>query len=64
MWNKKDRKAYSVLLFVVHEGSNGSAGVSAITGLTVNTNSGTTNAEMVDGAGDSTRRGRHCMTVM
>ena len=58
---RRRQGTYLVLLLIVHEGSNGVAGVGTITGLTTNTNGGSTNAEMINGAGDSTRRGRHCI---
>ena len=55
---------YTVFLLVVHKWSNGPTSVGAVTGLTTDTNSGTTNTEVVDSARDSTRRRRHCMVVM
>ena len=45
-------KTYTVLLFIEHEGSNGPPGVGAVTGLTVDTNSGTAPAVLILGAGD------------
>ena len=55
---------YSILLFIEHKGSNGPASIGTVTSLATNTNSGTANAEIVDSAGDGTRRGRHCVEVM
>ena len=53
------RETYTILLLVVHKRSNGLTSVGAVTGLTMDLNSGAANAEMIDSAGDSTRRGRH-----
>ena len=61
---RRPPRTYTVLLFVVHKRGNGATGVGTITCLTMNVNGGTTDAEMVDGAGDGTRRGRHCIAVM
>ena len=58
-WNDEDKRAYSVLLLVVHKRGYGPAGVGMITDLTVNTDGGMTNTKMVDGTRDSTGRGRH-----
>ena len=43
---------------------DGPALVGANTSLTTDTNGGTANAEMVNSAGDSTRRRRHDTTVV
>ena len=60
----RHEKTHLVLLFVEHEGGDGTAGIGTITSLTANTNSGMADAKMVDSAGNSTRRGRHCIAVM
>ena len=57
-------RTYMVLLFVIHEGGNGTTSVGTIPSLAVNTNGSTTNAEMVNGTRDSARRRRHCVAVM
>ena len=62
--NGEHRKTYTVLLLVVHERSNSPTGIGAVASLTTNMDSSTTDTQMVDGAGDGTRRGRHCMAVM
>ena len=59
-----EERTYTVLLFIEHERSNGTTGVGAVTGLTLDTNGSTTNTKLVLGTGDSMRRGRHCIGVM
>ena len=59
MWNDTSQGTYTILLFIVHEGSNGPTSVGAITGLTMNMDSSVANAEVVDGTGNSARRRRH-----
>ena len=57
-------RTYSVLFFVKHEGGNGPTGVGTGPGLTMDSNSGAADAKMINGAGDSMRRGGHCVIVM
>ena len=52
-------RTYTILFLVEHKGSNGPTGVGVIAGLTTNTNSGMTNAKVVNGTRNSARRGRH-----
>ena len=58
-WDDNNKRAYSVFLFIEHEGGNSVTGVGTIASLTMDTNGGPTNAEVVDGARDGTRRRRH-----
>ena len=51
---------YTILLLIVQKRSYDPTSVGTIAGLTTDTDSGTTNAKMVNGAGDSVRRRRHC----
>ena len=55
----KAEEAYTVTFFVEHEGSNGPSLVGAVSGLTPDTNGGTTTAVLVLGSGDGTSRHRH-----
>ena len=48
-----------VFLFIEHEGGDGPTGIGVVAGLTTDSNSGVPNAELVLGARDGTRRGRH-----
>ena len=50
---------YMVLLLIIHERNDGPTGVGVVTGLATDTDGSIANSEMVNGAGDSTRRGRH-----
>ena len=57
-------RTYTVFLFIEHEGGYGPTSVHMIAGLTMDTDSGMANAEMIDSARDSTGRRRHLMEVM
>ena len=59
MCGDEDGQAYTILFLIVHEWSNGMAGVGVVASLTMNADSSMTYAEMVDSTGNSTRRGRH-----
>ena len=48
------KKTYSVFLFIEHEGHNSATGIGAGTGLTANSNGGTTPAVLILGAGNGT----------
>ena len=48
-----------VLLLIIHERNDGPTGVGVVTGLATDTDGSIANSEMVNGARDSTRRGRH-----
>ena len=49
-----------ILLFIVHEGGDGTALVSAGPSLPMNADGSTTNAKMVGGTQDSMEGRRHC----
>ena len=49
-----------IFLLIEHKRSYGPTGIGTITGLTVDMNSGTANAEMVNSTGDGARRRGHC----
>ena len=50
---------YTVSFLIEHEGGDGATGVSMVTGLTANTDSGTAPAVLILGAGNGAGRGRH-----
>ena len=52
-------RAYTVSFLVEHEGSNGPPGVGTVTGLSTNTDGGTTPTELILSSRDGTRRHRH-----
>ena len=64
MWNNECEEAYTILLLIEHERSNGSTGIGTITSLTTDMNSGMANAKLVGGTGNSARRRRHYMMVV
>ena len=51
-----------VLFLIKHEWGYGPTGIGTIASLTMDTNSSAANAELVNGAGDSTRRRGHCVS--
>ena len=51
---------YSVPFLIKHEGSDGVAGVGTVAGLTMNLDGSTSDTELILGAGNGMRRGRHC----
>ena len=53
-----------VFLFIKHEGSDGPTLIGVGPGLATNTDSGTTDAEVIGGARNSSERRRHCVAVM
>ena len=55
----RQQRAYTVSLLIIHERSDSPTGVGAVTSLAANTNGGVANAELVNSAGNSVRRGRH-----
>ena len=59
-----DRRTYVVLLLVKHKRSYGPTGVGMVASLTMDTNGGMANAEMINSTRDSVRRGKHHMAVM
>ena len=48
-----------VFLLIKHKRSNGPAGIGVVASLATNSNGGTANTKMVNGAGDGMRGGRH-----
>ena len=55
---------YLVFLLIKHEWGNGPTLVGMGPGLSADTDGRTANTKMVNGAGDSMRRRRHCVEVM
>ena len=53
-------ETYMILLFVEHEGSNGSTLIGARPGLPMNADGSMANTEVVGGTWDGAERGRHC----
>ena len=53
-------ETYTILLFIEHEGSNGSTLIGVRPGLPMNADGSTANTEVVGGTWDGAERGRHC----